>query len=69
MDSLCGPLLFPWIQVISFNSLLLNELVKALKILFNNSKPFSCFHTMLCDGGILVVYDEDASTDSQGGIN
>lgn len=69
MDSLCGPLLFPWIQVLSFNCLLLNKLVKALKFGFHNSKPFSCFHTMLCDGGILVVYDEDASTDSQGGIN
>lgn len=23
---------------------------------------------MLCDGGILVVYDEDANTDSQEGI-
>lgn len=47
----------------------LSELAsQALKILFNNSKPFSCFHTMLCDGGILVVYDEDANTDSQEGI-
>lgn len=61
MDSLCSPLLFPWIQVTCFNSLFLNQRVNpSFKILVLTSQSLYLLpcNALWC---VLVVY-EDIST-------